>query len=328
MSNEVIKVINLTKRFGRKTILKNVNMDIYLGEIFGIIGMSGSGKTTLLNSIIGFLQPEIGDIQFKIEHLLNFKNNNNQFRSVFTNENVVKMLFGFASQDPSIYLKLTCMENLNYFGRLYNIPSSIRKTNIEIILKLMNLYESKDIPAAYLSGGMKKRLDIACALIHDPKILILDEPTADLDPLLRKQMWNLINEINAKGTTIILTSHFLDELERYCNRVCILNESEIIITGTPHEVKQSYSKEQEIRVETSSHEYIKLINVLNKRKENLKITRNHVEGSKLVISTTKAEMTLRVILSSIKTLNDKLIDVTVEDPSLEYVLEKIRAKDE
>jgi ABC-2 type transport system ATP-binding protein len=323
MSSAVIKVINLNKRFGKKTILKDINLEINSGEIFGIIGMSGSGKTTLLNSMIGFLQPERGDVLFKIEHLLSFKDDSTQFRSVFTNQSEVRTLFGFATQSPSIYSKLSSFENLNYFGRLYDLPGTIRKTNVEILLNLMNIYESRDIPAGHLSGGMRKRLDIACSLIHDPKVLILDEPTADLDPILRKKMWRLIKEINRKGTTIILSSHFLDELEHFCDRVCILYNSEIIISGTPTEIKNFYSKEQEIKLEIASHDYSEIIRSLESHKDELAITKYEMDGNKLLIFTSKAEIVLRKLLSHIKELKTTLVDVTVEDPSLEEVLEMI-----
>jgi ABC-2 type transport system ATP-binding protein len=323
MPKPVIKIINVNKRFGKKNILRNINLEIESGEIFGIIGMSGSGKTTLLNTIIGFLQPEIGDVLFKIEHLLSFKDDSSQFRSVFTNKNEVKTIFGFATQNPSIYSNLTSVQNLDYFGKLYNLPSLIRKTNIEILLNLMNIYDSKDIPAGHLSGGMKKRLDIACSLIHDPKVLILDEPTADLDPLMRKQMWSLIKDINKKGTTIILSSHFLEELEHFCDRVCILYDSEIIITGIPNDVKKYYTKEQKIKIEISTNDYTKIIKLLEEQKTLLGISEYKCEGAKLIVHTSKAEVVLRKLLSIIKDINKNLIDVTVEDPSLESVLEMI-----
>lgn len=322
MSNSVIKVKNVNKRFGKNKILEKVNFEINSGEIFGIIGLSGSGKTTLLNTLIGFLRPDVGDVVFKLEHLLNFRDSEEQYRSVFKNQIDAKNIFGFAAQSASVYSQLSSVENLDYFGRLYGLSKDVRKTNIDILLKLMNLYESRNLLAGNLSGGMLKRLDIACSLIHDPKILLLDEPTSDLDPLLRKQMWSLIKEINQKGTTIILSSHFLDELEHLCDRVGILYDATIIHTGTPSEIKNTYSKEQEIRVETVPGKYSEIIKRLKKENEEGVISTVY-EDNKLVIYTLNAEKNLHKILHIIEELNESLIDVSVEEQSLKEVLEKI-----
>ncbi|MFW6449654.1 MAG: ABC transporter ATP-binding protein [Nanoarchaeota archaeon] len=322
MSDSIIKVKNLIKRFGKKTILNQVDFNIKSGEIFGIIGLSGSGKTTLLNTMVGFLEPDVGDVKFKLEHLLNFRDDAQQYRSVYRNQMDVKKIFGFAAQVPSVYSQLNCIENLDYFGKLYGLSKDIRETNIDILLKLMNIYESRYIAAGNLSGGMLKRLDIACALIHDPKILILDEPTADLDPLLRKQMWDLIRQINEKGTTIILSSHFLDELQHLCDRVSILYNSKMVSTGTPSEIKKLYSKQQEIKLETTPGKYDEILKKLHAYKD-LQINSSNKEGNKLIIYSDKAERNLHKILHVIEEMNEILIDVTLEDPSLKEVLQKV-----
>jgi len=323
MSNIMLKIHNVTKRFGKKTILNKVNLDIRSGEIFGIIGLSGSGKTTLLNTVIGFLPPEGGDVLFKLEHLLPYQDDTISYRSVYKNENDVKKSFGFAAQTPSFYEKLTSVENLDYFGNLYNLSNDIRKTNTEILLQLMGIYESRNLAAGNLSGGMQKRLDIACALIHDPKVLILDEPTADLDPILRKQMWYLINQINEKGTTILLSSHFLDELELLCDRVGILYDGQIIKAGTPNEIKNYYSKEEEIRLETAPGKYNRIINALKKDTKQLAIKRMAIQDNKLLIYTQQAERSLHQVLHILEDLDELLIDVVVEKPTLQEVLERL-----
>ncbi|MGM5482276.1 MAG: ABC transporter ATP-binding protein [Nanobdellota archaeon] len=322
MSDSIIKVKNVSKRFGKKPILNQVDFQIKSGEIFGIIGLSGSGKTTLLNTMVGFLKPEVGDVRFKLEHLLNFRDDLQQYRSVQKNQMDVKKIFGFAAQTPSVYSQLTCVENLDYFGRLYGLSKDIRRTNIDILLNLMDIYESKDVAAGNLSGGMLKRLDIACALIHDPKILILDEPTADLDPILRKQMWGLIRQINEKGTSIILSSHFLDELEHLCDRVGILYSSRILSTGTPSEIKKLYSKEQEITLESTPGKYDDILEKLKEDKD-LSINSSRKDGNKLVIFSNNAERNLHKILHIIEDMDEILLDVKLEDPSLREVLEII-----
>lgn len=326
MGDDILKIQDVTKKFGHKTILNKVNLNIRSGEIFGIIGLSGSGKTTLLNTIIGFLNPDSGDVLFKLEHLLNYKDDSLSYRSVYKNINDIKRSFGFAAQSPSFYRKLTSMENLSYFGDLYNLSNDVKKTNSDILLQLMGIYDARNLQSSNMSGGMQKRLDIACALIHDPKLLILDEPTADLDPILRKQMWYLIKQINEKGTTIILSSHFLDELELLCDRVGILYKGQIIKAGTPNEIKNFYSKEEEIKLETSPGKYNKIINALKKETKELSIKRMAIEDNKLIIYTQKAERSLHQVLHILEDLDEILIDVIVEKPTLQEVLERLISK--
>ncbi|MEM4267853.1 MAG: ABC transporter ATP-binding protein [Candidatus Woesearchaeota archaeon] len=322
----VIRLVNITKKFGEKTVLDNVNLEINSGEVFGIIGLSGSGKTTLLNTIIGSLTPNYGDVLFRMEHLLSYEDDKKQFRSVFKNEMDVRKVFGFASQTPSFYPKLTSIENLRYFGHLYNLSRDVIKTNSDILLKLMGIDDARNVLGGNLSGGMKKRLDIACALIHDPKILLLDEPTSDLDPFARRQMWNLIRQINEKGTTIILSSHFLDELEGLCDRVGILHNGQIICAGTPNEIKDLYSKEEEIRLETSPGKYHKIMERLSKESR-LHIRKMQINENRLVIYTAKPERGLHQVLHILESMGEILIDVTVNKPSLQEVLENMIAKE-
>ncbi len=329
MPDTILRVINISKKFSDNLVLDNINLDIKSGEIFGIIGLSGSGKTTLLNTIIGFLEPDMGDIRFKLEHLLDYGEDKPQFMSVFKNRADAKRSFGFAAQDPSFYQQLTSKENLEYFGKLYNISKDILRTNIDILLKLMGLYGFQDILAKNLSGGMQKRLDIACALIHDPKILILDEPTSDLDPILRKQMWGLIKEINRKGTTIILSSHFLDEIEILCNRVGILYKGKIIISGTPDEIKNYYSKDVEIKIETTPGNYSKIIKAIHatNKKDSLGIEKAEISDNKIIVFTKKPEKSLYRVLNIIDSNNEKLVDLDLDKPSLSEVLQSITKKD-
>lgn len=324
MSSVVIRFKNVAKRFKSKEVLKDITFDVKSGEIYGIIGMSGSGKTTLLNILIGFLEPDYGDIKFKLEHLLEFKENEEaQFRSVFKNITDVKRTFGFAAQTPSFYENLTLTENLEYFGRMYGLSSDVRKTNAEILLKLMRLEDSRNVLAKNLSGGMQKRLDIACALVHDPKVLILDEPTADLDPLLRREMWDLIRKINNKGTTIMMASHFLDEIENLCDTVGILLDGEIIKSGTPDQLKNFYTQDEEIHIQCSPGRYDLLIGRLHGQEKKLNINRIINKGHKLVIYTLNAESVLHYLLHIIEKTDESLLDVYVNKPSLEEAFESL-----
>ncbi|MFH1588939.1 MAG: ABC transporter ATP-binding protein [archaeon] len=314
MTEPIFKVQNIVKRFGDHVVLENVSFEVKKGEIFGLIGASGSGKTTLLNLIIGFHRPDQGDILFRFEHLLDFQKAS-AFRSVFKKGNTVKEIYGFASQQPSFYLNLTLRENLEYFGSLYNLSSDALKINVETLLNLMDLKYYEDLPAKSLSGGMERRLDIACALIHDPAVLILDEPTADLDPVLREHIWTLIKKINKKGTTIIIASHHLIELEDLCSRIAILKDKKIIDVASPDAIKNKYSKIQEIHLECYPGNYKKLMSKLSKSN----IESYEIKGSRLVIHSSKPQRIFHELFPILKKLKEEVIDMKVGKASLDEI---------
>jgi len=176
-----IQLTGISKIFNKNIVLEDLNLSVGYGEILGIIGKSGSGKTTLLNIIIGFLKPDKGSVIF-------------QSRNIHKDEINVDTQFGFASQEFSFYDKLTVDENLRYFGSLYKIKDKTLDQRIPELLKFVDLEDKRNLLASNLSTGMKKRLDIACSLIHDPKILILDEPTSDLDTFLRRDIIALLKK--------------------------------------------------------------------------------------------------------------------------------------
>jgi len=225
-----IELDKITKKFGNYEVLKDISLKIPYGEITGVIGQSGSGKTTILNLIIGFIKPSKGKILF-------------QSRDIFKDMNHVNKLFGFGSQGFSFYEELTVEENLKYFAKLYGINNKTIKKRIDEVLKLVDLPHAKKVLGGKLSAGMKRRLDIACALMHDPKVLILDEPTQDLDPILRKELAKVLQKIKRDGTTIILTSHLLGEVENMCDNVAILNEGKIVKFNKPKQLKKIYKKD-------------------------------------------------------------------------------------
>lgn len=232
---ELYKVEGISKVFGNNYIFNNVSFTINQREVFGIIGGSGSGKTTLLNLLVGFLKPDKGEIKYRNDQLLD--KNNDLFNSVSKKQKHLKKIYGFASQNPSFYPNLTVLENLLYFGSLYNLSKENAKSNANQLLELMSLTHAQNTISKKLSGGMQRRLDIACSMIHDPEILILDEPTADLDPLLMSRIWELLKIINKRGTTIIVASHELPYIEKLCTRVAIIKDGEIAAIGKPSELK-------------------------------------------------------------------------------------------
>jgi len=303
-----IEIQHLRKSFKEKRVLEEINLNVQYQDIFGIIGKSGSGKTTLLNILIGFLKPDNGHIVF-------------QSRDIEKDMENVSQQFGFTAQDGSFYPKLSVRENLEYFGSLYNIKKNELKEKIPRMLKSFGLEDSENTLASKLSIGMQKRLDIACGIIHDPKVLLLDEPTENLDPPLRREILTLLHEINKKkNVTIIITSHLLDEVELICNKVAILHKNTILASGTINDVKEKYSKNLEIHLETYSRRYDAIIKELKSKKDVIDIS---IQGNKLVCYTSKPENVLDFILGLIKKYNEKLMDIDINKPSLNEVFESL-----
>ncbi|MBI2508383.1 ABC transporter ATP-binding protein [Candidatus Woesearchaeota archaeon] len=304
-----IEVKNISKSFGKHEVLKDINLEIPAKKIFGIIGPSGCGKTTLLKTMIGFWEPDSGEVKYET-------------RNLKEHSNYIRQIVGFATQENCVYPKLTVRENLEYFGTLSNVPRSTLKSNIDKVIRFVRLEDSSDELAENLSGGMQRRLDIACSLIHKPRILILDEPTEDLDPLLRKDVLALIKRINYDDTTVVMTSHLLHEAEQLCDMIAILHNGRLLKCGTPEELRKSFSKEDEIHLITLKRKYSDLIKKI-KSKDVKKIEN---AGNRLIIRTSDSEGTLSKILSAIKSSDDKIVQIDVRKPSLTEIFESLVKK--
>lgn len=302
----LIQLKNISKKFGRHLVLDNVNFDVDYKDVFGVIGISGSGKTTILNIMIGFLRASSGQVTY-------------QGRPISKEKSEIERTFGFATQGGSFYGKLSTKENLVYFGKLYGLGKGEIEERAKELLNLVELQYAQDTLANELSTGMQRRLDIACALMHYPKVLILDEPTEDLDPLLRKDILALIRRINESGTTIIITSHLLNEMEAICTKIAILHIGQILKVGSVAELKGSYTKNDEIHLKTHPGNYEKILKYVNKRDISYVANRKY----KLVLYTQNSERVLKNLLYAIDKTKEKLIDVDVDRPSLEEVFEAL-----
>lgn len=306
VSKDYIKIEHITKKFGDVKAVDDINLEIPQGSFFGIIGLSGSGKTTLMNMIISFWKPSMGIISFGGV-------------DVHKHKTFIVKKFGFATQATSVYPLLTVEENLKYFGKMYGMRKRDIEKRTEILLDLMHMTGTNHVLAKELSTGMKRRLDLACALIHNPKVLLLDEPTEDLDPVLRKELLALNKRINDEGTTIIMTSHMLDEVESVCDRIAILHGGKLIASDSPEKLKEKYSKNDEIHIITKPGKYDELVKKFRK----LAVSNIVMKSKKVVLYVPDASKVLDQILSIINESKEKIIDLHVNQPTMEEVFEYI-----
>ena len=226
----IIKTTELTKCFGTKTAVDHLNLDIYEGEIYGLLGVNGAGKTTTIRMLTGLSAVTEGEAVV-------------MGHSVKTDLQEVKKITNISPQETAVAGHLTVKENLAFIGKIYGLTKEQTQKNIESVFQTLHLDKVQNQKAKTLSGGWQRRLSIAMALITDPKIIFLDEPTLGLDVLSRRELWKIISALKGK-VTIILTTHYLDEVEALCDRIAIMAKGKLMALGTAAELKQKTGKDK------------------------------------------------------------------------------------
>ncbi|EEK89435.1 ABC transporter ATP-binding protein [Bacillus cereus] len=225
MQQPSIILRTVSKSFGKKEVLHNLSLQVEKAEVFGFVGPSGSGKTTLIKMIAGINEATKGEV---------LVNNTNM-----PNLNEMKRI-GYMAQADALYEELSAYENADFIATMYGLKGKSKKTRIAEVFELVQLSQYMKKQVQQFSGGMKKRLSLAIALLHEPEILILDEPTVGIDPLLRKTIWEKFYDLKKKGTTIIVTTHIMDEAE-FCERLGLIREGKLVAVGTTEELKKRVS---------------------------------------------------------------------------------------
>jgi ABC-2 type transport system ATP-binding protein len=221
----MISVRSVSKSFGNIKALENVSFNIEKGKIFGILGPNGAGKSTIVNILNTLVKPDNGDV---IIDGVSIKDDGES----------IKLIMGVVPQEIALYEELSAYENLMFWGGLYDIPKKELKNNINKTLEIVDLAGRKNDRIKTFSGGMKRRINIACSLLHNPKILVLDEPTVGVDPQNRNHIFEVIERLNFEGMTLIYTTHYLEEAERFCDNIAIIDVGHIIAQGTLKELRQ------------------------------------------------------------------------------------------
>lgn len=217
----LVELKHIQHQFDQEIVLKKINLLIERGKIFGLLGPSGSGKTTLVKIMIGLLAPTKGTVRIGETSMPSLKQMNH---------------IGYMAQSDALYNELTGRENLTFFANIYKIPKKLQEDRIREVANIVDLSDHLDKTIEQYSGGMKRRISLAIALLHDPELLILDEPTVGIDPVLRASIWEDLKKLQKKGTTIVVTTHVMEEAEK-CDSLALLRDGYIIAQGSPNKLK-------------------------------------------------------------------------------------------
>lgn len=299
--DHIIEIRAVSKNYGDFKVLDNVTLNIEKGTIFGLLGPNGAGKSTLIKILSCQSRPSSGHAY--ISGL-----------DVVSDKREVLSIIGVVPQENSFYDELTVNENLMFFGSLYRIPAVEIKKRRHQILSMLNIDEKSDTKAHKLSGGMKTRLNIACALIHSPLVLILDEPSVGLDPVSRKALWETIRVVNSEGTTILLTTHYMEEADLLCDRLLIMNRGKIIVEGKQDELKKRLG-EKALLITSSPGNYAAIKNKVESI-ENISSCSMNPKGLKI---TYDEDLPYQVIFEFFESQGEKISNVVSGSPGLEDV---------
>ena len=301
-NNVVIKISNLKKNFGDLTAVDGLSFNIYKGEVFGFLGPNGAGKTTSINMICGLSKPTEGEIVI--------------FGNKIKNKNDTKTHIGICPQENIYWPKLTCLEQLIFMSEMYGISGKSARNRSKELIELMGLEEKSNVLASKLSGGIKRRLNICLALIHNPEILVLDEPEAGLDPQSRILVRNYIKTL-AKEKTIILTTHNMDEADRLADRVAIIDHGKLLLLDTPDNLKKSIGEGDILEVDIDADEVKNLDKVVDSL---LKICdKVNISGSAMIIKSKNLIELVSEITNKIKEQGFKIKGITMRENTLEDV---------
>jgi len=303
----IVKIENLVKRYGDLIALDHLNIEIEEGEIFGLLGPNGSGKTTAINCLLSLLKYDKGNIEvFGME----------MTPSAYD----IKRDIGIVMQNVAVFDELNVYENIDYFCGLYITDKNKRKELVEEAIEAVGLKDFVKFRPKKLSGGLLRRLNIACGIAHKPKLIILDEPTVAVDPQSRNNILEGIKKLNAQGATIIYTSHYMEEIEQLCSRLVILDKGKIIAAGTKEEVKSMISLGEKIVVETFnlSDEHVNMVNEMPnvidaELRDNVLTVRQKNGASNLVNLMSfiaDHDISYGKIYSELPTLNDVFLEIT------------------
>lgn len=315
---DIIKLNNLTKKFGDLTAVDNVSFSVKKGEIFGFLGPNGAGKTTTVSMLTTLKEKTSGEAFVNGYDISKDKGN-------------VRQSIGIVFQEPSLDNELTVYENLKFHAMMYGMPGEKTEQRIKDMLGLVDLYDKRKVLAGKLSGGMKRRLEIARGFIHYPKVLFLDEPTVGLDPQTRHHIWEYIEKLNKKEkVTVILTTHYMEEAEKLAHRIAIMDHGKIIALETPTKLK-NMTEGEKVSIETPDTEEVykklkKLDVKIEQYNEYLDLTTKNGDLSELLRAVINSGCKIRSISVHKPTLEDVYIHLTGKRLREEGISKKVKLR--
>lgn len=302
MDEYAIEAQNLTKKYGDFLAVNDLNLKVKKGEVFGFLGPNGAGKTTSISMMVGLLRPSSGKVLINGEEV----------------ENINKETIGICPQELVLWENLTCYESLKLIGDMYEVPKDILNQRIEKLLKDLFLTDKTDTVVSNLSGGMKRRLNLALAVIHEPEIVLLDEPSEGLDPQSRRVLWNYIQSLRDKeGKTVILTTHLMDEADRLSDRVAIIDHGQLLKLDTPKNLKKEVGEGDIIEITLSdSNNNEEVINYIKGFDDIISVI--ELEG-KINLRALNAVQKLPKIIGTLEESNIDIDDLAIRQNTLEDV---------
>ena len=299
---KLIEIKGVGKSYGNLKAVDNVSLDVKEGEIFGLLGPNGAGKSTLISILCTLLPFDTGEI------LVNNKN-------VMRSSGEIKRILGLVPQEIALYPTLTAKENLMFWGRMYGIGGKLLRERVDEALELAGLKDRAKEQIEKYSGGMKRRINIAAALLHHPKIVIMDEPTVGIDPQSRNYILETVLKLNREGMTVIYTSHYMEEVELLCSRIAIMDHGKIIALGSKEELQKVVGEKELVNISATGLDE-KLKKELQKLDGVLEVA--YADGN-LSIAAKSADAVLARIISTLDAHNCKIQMVDIKQPNLESV---------
>ena len=299
-----VTVENLEKRYGDFQAVNKVSFQVKRGEIFGFLGPNGAGKSTTIRMLCGIIVPTAGKAT-----VIGF--------DVFKESEQIKAHIGYMSQKFSLYEDLTVEENIDFYSGIYQIPADQKIERKEWVIKMAGLEDHRSSLTSVLAGGWRQRLALGCALLHKPPVIFLDEPTSGVDPISRRNFWDLIYELAAEGVTVFVTTHYMDEAE-YCDRLAMIYRGELVAIGTPDEMKTRYMSADILNLECSDP--FKMLQEVKKIPE---IKEAALFGRGLHLSVENAQQAIPVIVTALKEQESSYTRLDKIKPSLEDVFVSI-----
>jgi ABC-2 type transport system ATP-binding protein len=302
--NNAVSIKNLVKTFGRFTAVDNVSLDIKAGEIFGFLGPNGAGKSTTIRMLCGLLVPTAGRAT-----VAGF--------DIAADPESVRRHIGYMSQRFSLYDDLTVDENINFFAGIYGVYDARRQERKAYVLGMADLGDRRSTITRLLAGGLKQRLALGCAILHEPAILFLDEPTSGVDPIARRRFWDLIYQLSTAGHTICVSTHYMDEAE-YCHRIALMHRGRIIALGAPDELRHDMAGSMLLALETPD-----VFEALRKLSDQPSVMDVAVFGSGLHVTVKSEDRGRRVIEEALALAGVEIYRLEQIRPSMEDVFVRL-----